>query len=94
MSDTSVSMPEVSESNNIQTCFAKLKLPPLITLPTWIKYVIMNNNLSQLSVRAKREIFAILHHNPNLSSNHYSPKYGVTLGEFCMWYQIVNGRRS
>ena len=68
-------------------------VPPPIAFATWKKHVIMQNSLSKLNINERRELFAMLRREPEVTSHHFCTKHGCTLGDFCYNYHITNGRR-
>lgn len=66
----------------------------LITYPTWVRYTILSNFVTSLSIRDRRYIFQLLRQTPDVHENLFFPGYGITLSEFAVWYTLDDHRRK
>ena len=73
-----------------------LSLPPSKEIATWVKYTILSNYCSGLSIANKREIFSVMRQQISNKSHQdirklhhmYLPKFGLTLGECSLFHTI------
>lgn len=65
----------------------------LITYPTWKRYTVLAQHISQLSIRERRNIFLIARSVDADWDNILLPEYGFTLSEFSVWYTLGDRRR-
>ena len=65
----------------------------LLTYPTWVRYTVLANNLSRLSIKDRRHIFQSVRKD-EVSPDIFFPKYGFTLSEFAVWHVLGDSRRK
>ncbi len=66
----------------------------LITYPTWERYTVLAQSISQLNIRDRRRIFQIARSINGDWSNVLLPDYGFTLSEFSVWYTLGDRRKG
>jgi len=68
-------------------------VPPqaYLTYPTWLKYVVISNNMQRLQVRDKRIIFQVLR--DETDHDIFFPTLGFTGGLFCIWQILMDVKR-
>ena len=59
------------------------------TMAIYSKYVVINNTISNLTLKDKRFIFHNIRNYKNINSDTLIPKLGFTVGEFSC-FQILN----
>ena len=60
-----------------------------MSYPTWKKYNVLCNSITNLNVREKRNVFNIVRNDPNNTHHTFFPEFGFTTGAFCTW-QILS----
>ena len=60
--------------------------------PTWERYTVLSHCIHNLSVRDRRTIFTIAKTGA-MTPDVFLPHYGMTFGEFAVWYIIADNRR-
>ena len=77
---------------HLQVRYPHVGISPPITFPTWKRYMILHYLFSTFTINTRREFFAMLRKAHEVTPHHFSPKYGVTMGDFCTWYHMNTGR--
>lgn len=62
----------------------------MLTHPTWEKYTVMSSTVKQMSVRDRRHIFVESRKVDDISPDVLFPHFGLTFGEFSLWYLVGN----
>lgn len=66
----------------------------LITYPTWEKYLVVSNVISNLSIKNRRQIFQLTRSSVSCTPDLFFPEFGFTLSEFAVWYTLGDYRRK
>ncbi len=71
-----------------------MKETDLLTYPTWKKYSVLGTVITSLNIRERRNIFHLARSQDTPSPNIFFPAYGITYGEFAVWYTVGENRRK
>jgi hypothetical protein len=71
-----------------------MKETDLITYPTWKKYSVLGFFIGSLNIRQRRSIFHLSRSQDSNSGDVFFPMYGITYGEFAVWYTLGESRRK
>lgn len=58
--------------------------------PTYRKYLVVQNVVDKLSIKAKRRLFRLMRETKDMHVGTFFPLYGLTAGDFSTWY-ILSG---
>jgi hypothetical protein len=65
------------------------------TYPTYVKYALIQKQIESYVVGDKRKIFRLMRENNNDTTvNSFFPCYGLTAGEFSVWYVLRASKRN
>lgn len=65
----------------------------LLTYPTWERYTVLSNAITNLSIKERRHIFQAIR-KEEASQDSFFPAYGFTLSEFAVWHVLGDSKRS
>jgi len=65
----------------------------LLTYPTWVRYSVLANNMTNLTIKDRRQIFQSIRKD-DARADTFFPKYGFTLSEFAVWHVLGDARRK
>ncbi len=61
--------------------------------PTYRKYIVIQTEVNNLSIKAKRRLFKIMRESNYIDADTFFPFYGLTAGEFSTWYVLGGSQR-
>lgn len=62
--------------------------------PTYMKYKLIQQQIESYVVGDKRKIFRLMRENKETTVSSFFPHYGLTAGEFSVWYVLRASKRN
>lgn len=60
-----------------------------VLAPSWLYYIVAHRQVGSMSVRQRRYAFQVMRGDPNVTSDHFMPRIGLTCGEFCIMHVLA-----